>query len=887
MDFSLRDGAPKSVQDSLLKKDFLAGPEARSFTSKVGDTVDNMDGKREGFISGNQTGGQCPSGPEKQTCNPSLSGFSQPGMNVSADVTMGVAPFQSSKHPNLVEPQKASTLYAMEPPKQFQAPSKPSDRSPYNSLDNSAEVRGYPWPGEDTLSTELSHSPSKAEQSPSGPLGFQGLQDRHATSEGDTEYESREEVCGLLESLRSPEKTPVRSSSQGGSSLPSQGESWKSEIREWGGGRIQARKNKSRKKLPEEWSTLPNTSSPSPPPDSSPAMVKDMNISTPDMYEIEASSTISAEQDSASSLTPDTVLLKTTLHSVTPAAASQGNATSLSNIPEPSQSSPVVAVSSHTSPELTSVLAAPAHPTPNFQASIPDTTIFQNFQAVSGPSRPFTHNIVVGKNAADPVSPTSLTKHQEALLTKSPQLKVKEDQTAQEEKEKTDTPNVDNMNTFQKEDKPEKIEKTDIKETDILNKIQEAEKQNNKIKNNGKAEKEDRVDKSNKEKKNSSEKVDKAIKNEKNVKAGKGTIKHTSANGSKELINPEDKVKPNKQNSAGPNSQTPRGNSGATMSNSTSKKGSVPKTTPATGTKKPSGISAQAALTSQKEAPAQRKPPVPRANGAPAPGTGAPKRSYRTKNSTKPAYISSLKTSQRRTPTSSSTNAASTPATPARNGTPTPRHSRITKPPVPKQVPLPRKPPVPRPPRNTRLGSTPMPDLKNISSKIGSTDNMKYQPGGGKVQIVHKKLDFSHVTSRCGSKDNIKHTPGGGNVQILNKKVDVSKVTSKCGSKDNIKHKPSGGDVKTVSDEMNSKDKPGSPDSVGDGQGDHMKTAEDKQMHERSPPVAAVTTTFHGANHGSKENGLKEGPSPPLSIHYGGVGLWNSEGLDKCISGTN
>uniref|UniRef100_A0AAY5ENC1 Microtubule-associated protein n=1 Tax=Electrophorus electricus TaxID=8005 RepID=A0AAY5ENC1_ELEEL len=781
MDFSLRDGAPKSVQDSLLKKDFLAGPEARSFTSKVGDTVDNMDGKREGFISGNQTGGQCPSGPEKQTCNPSLSGkascstlnikgqsfscstflllcyigFSQPGMNVSADVTMGVAPFQSSKHPNLVEPQKASTLYAMEPPKQFQAPSKPSDRSPYNSLDNSAEVRGYPWPGEDTLSTELSHSPSKAEQSPSGPLGFQGLQDRHATSEGDTEYESREEVCGLLESLRSPEKTPVRSSSQGGSSLPSQGESWKSEIREWGGGRIQARKNKSRKKLPEEWSTLPNTSSPSPPPDSSP-------------------------QDSASSLTPDTVLLKTTLHSVTPAAASQGNATSLSNIPEPSQSSPVVAVSSHTSPELTSVLAAPAHPTPNFQA-------MSRCMCVPWSKKDWiqiSHSMGLDAN----IFWLHFIKEIPLFFI------VKEDQTAQEEKEKTDTPNVDNMNTFQKEDKPEKIEKTDIKETDILNKIQEAEKQNNKIKNNGKAEKEDRVDKSNKEKKNSSEKVDKAIKNEKNVKAGKGTIKHTSANGSKELINPEDKVKPNKQNSAGPNSQTPRGNSGATMSNSTSKKGSVPKTTPATGTKKPSGISAQAALVT------------------------------------------------------------STPATPARNGTPTPRHSRITKPPVPKQVPLPRKPPVPRPPRNTRLGSTPMPDLKNISSKIGSTDNMKYQPGGGKVQIVHKKLDFSHVTSRCGSKDNIKHTPGGGN---------------------------------TVSDEMNSKDKPGSPDSVGDGQGDHMKTAEDKQMHERSPPVAAVTTTFHGANHGSKENGLKEGPSPPLSIHYGGVGLWNSEGLDKCISGTS
>ncbi len=26
-----------------------------------------------------------------------------------------------------------------------------------------------------------------------------------------------------------------------------------------------------------------------------------------------------------------------------------------------------------------------------------------------------------------------------------------------------------------------------------------------------------------------------------------------------------------------------------------------------------------------------------------------------------------------------------------------------------------------------------MPDLKNIKSKIGSTENLKYQPGGGKV----------------------------------------------------------------------------------------------------------------------------------------------------------
>ncbi|XP_063780635.1 microtubule-associated protein 4 isoform X2 [Pseudophryne corroboree] len=150
------------------------------------------------------------------------------------------------------------------------------------------------------------------------------------------------------------------------------------------------------------------------------------------------------------------------------------------------------------------------------------------------------------------------------------------------------------------------------------------------------------------------------------------------------------------------------------------------------------------------------------------------------------------------------------------------------------------------------------PDLKNVRSKIGSTDNLKHQPGGGKakvekkpvpastarkpvpsaapkaasskpadpkegaqkqsngkVQIVSKKVNYAHVQSKCGSKDNIKHVPGGGNVtnaakppsssnlkpgganvQILSKKVDVSKVAAKCGSKTNIKHKPGGGDSK-------------------------------------------------------------------------------------------
>ncbi|KAG7506291.1 microtubule-associated tau-like isoform X21 [Solea senegalensis] len=94
--------------------------------------------------------------------------------------------------------------------------------------------------------------------------------------------------------------------------------------------------------------------------------------------------------------------------------------------------------------------------------------------------------------------------------------------------------------------------------------------------------------------------------------------------------------------------------------------------------------------------------------------------------------------------------------------------------------------------------AAPMPDLKNVRSKIGSTDNIKHQPGGGKVQVLDQKVDYSNVQSKCGSKDKIKHVPGGGNVQILEKKLDLTNVQARCGSKDNLKHKPGGGKVQIV-----------------------------------------------------------------------------------------
>ncbi|XP_069873784.1 microtubule-associated protein 4 isoform X16 [Dipodomys merriami] len=125
----------------------------------------------------------------------------------------------------------------------------------------------------------------------------------------------------------------------------------------------------------------------------------------------------------------------------------------------------------------------------------------------------------------------------------------------------------------------------------------------------------------------------------------------------------------------------------------------------------------------------------------------------------------------------------------------------------------------PRLSRLTTNASSPVPDLKNVRSKVGSTENIKHQPGGGRVQIVSKKVNYSHIQSKCGSKDNIKHVPGGGNVQIQNKKVDISKVSSKCGSRANIRHKPGGGDVKIESQKLNFKEKAqakvGSLDNVG------------------------------------------------------------------------
>nr|XP_058907735.1 microtubule-associated protein 2 isoform X3 [Kogia breviceps] len=162
------------------------------------------------------------------------------------------------------------------------------------------------------------------------------------------------------------------------------------------------------------------------------------------------------------------------------------------------------------------------------------------------------------------------------------------------------------------------------------------------------------------------------------------------------------------------------------------------------------------------------------------------------------------------TPPSYSSRTPGTPGTPSYPRTPhtpgTPKSAILV--PSEKKVAIIRTPPKsPATPKQLRLINQPLPDLKNVKSKIGSTDNIKYQPKGGQVRILNKKIDFSKVQSRCGSKDNIKHSAGGGHVQIVTKKIDLSHVTSKCGSLKNIRHRPGGGRVKIESVKLDFKEK--------------------------------------------------------------------------------
>lgn len=64
-----------------------------------------------------------------------------------------------------------------------------------------------------------------------------------------------------------------------------------------------------------------------------------------------------------------------------------------------------------------------------------------------------------------------------------------------------------------------------------------------------------------------------------------------------------------------------------------------------------------------------------------------------------------------------------------------------------------------------QVGAAPSPNLKSVKSKIGSMENTTYRPGGGKVKIENRKLDFSKAQPRIAAK-NDKYIPQGGDKKV-------------------------------------------------------------------------------------------------------------------------
>ncbi|XP_057179310.1 microtubule-associated protein 4 isoform X3 [Triplophysa rosa] len=420
----------------------------------------------------------------------------------------------------------------------------------------------------------------------------------------------------------------------------------------------------------------------------------------------------------------------------------------------------------------------------------------------------------------------------------------------------------------------------------------------------------------------------KAEKDEKGEKAKRPAAKPAVSNGvpAKDSSSPAKKTKPvagatkpistkprpSSSSTAPPAPKRPTPTSSTSAPAPLSKKAPVLKAPPpSAGTKRPATASTRphtattsgtAAKEVKPKTATEKRPLVPKVSSAPA-RPAAPKNSSSTTAENKPA-TTTTRTSTTTRPTASTpatrrpvtktdgkpeekkattlktTDAARSKTAPLRTSTATSRISACPTKTPPTTAAADKKPPVPRAsrPNSTTTSATARPaphpgsasatDIKIVRSKIGSTDNIKHQPGGGKVtvsqnrtdtqskdisqgkvQILSKKMDYSHVTSRLGSKDNMKHVPGGGNIQILNKKVDVSKVTSKCDSKANMKHKPGGGDVKIESHKMNYKDKAqskiGSMDNVNHEPGGGKVKIESFKLHFREK---ARSRTDHGAD---------------------------------------
>ncbi|XP_045348716.1 microtubule-associated protein 4 isoform X24 [Leopardus geoffroyi] len=238
---------------------------------------------------------------------------------------------------------------------------------------------------------------------------------------------------------------------------------------------------------------------------------------------------------------------------------------------------------------------------------------------------------------------------------------------------------------------------------------------------------------------------------------------------------------------------------------------------------------ATAAATPASAGPSSRSPPTPVPKRPTTIKTeGKPADMKKTATKSAPADLSRPKSTSTTSVKKNTTVPGAAPAAGVAPGRakPTPTPPRPSGTPSSDKKPTSAKPgsSAPKPSRLSTNASTP--DLKNVRSKVGSTENIKHQPGGGRAKIEKKteaaatarKPEPNAVTKTAGPIASAQKPPAG-KVQIQNKKVDISKVSSKCGSKANIKHKPGGGDVKIESQKLNFKEKAqakvGSLDNVG------------------------------------------------------------------------
>lgn len=134
------------------------------------------------------------------------------------------------------------------------------------------------------------------------------------------------------------------------------------------------------------------------------------------------------------------------------------------------------------------------------------------------------------------------------------------------------------------------------------------------------------------------------------------------------------------------------------------------------------------------------------------------------------------------------------------------------------------------PPIKAPVGLAKSPDLKNCKSKIGSLNNIKHTPAGGKVIIQTQKLHWN-AKSKVGSLENKEHKPAGGNVKVETRKLEW-KTTPKVQSLQNVKHKPGGGNIKIF----------------------------DGSYRERDKSISRLQSTSNKTNNGADDSGANNNP---------------------------